>query len=197
MTRSLAFFAALLAPAVLLPLAQAQILSNSLPSCASTCTLLQQAQSSCETNPASAQSCFCQSALLTSINTSGTNICSPGCDAADWATIESWYKTFCAGGGTNAQGVVTASTTTTAAAANGQTIVPGTSTTAAATAAAATTAAGSPDVNQNQTGTEWYAPFFSLRRRVLCETNNCTGGTRTINGSSCCSFSSSHSPPLA
>jgi len=76
---------------------------NTLPACAQTCVALTQASQSCASNQASYQSCFCQSALLTSLKTSSTdNICSPQCGDADFATIASWYSGQCTTGAAGA-----------------------------------------------------------------------------------------------
>jgi hypothetical protein len=143
---SLAFLTLLLVQLLLLSPARSQLLGNNLPACAKSCAILEQAQGSCESNPSAAQSCFCQSALLTPIKNSNSNLCAPACSDADWGTIASWYKSTCANGGANPSptqaGGAEQSPTSAAAAA------------AATTAPAANSNQGS-GINQNQTGPEW------------------------------------------
>jgi len=90
--------------AAIVPLVNSQqvvLFPASLPSCISTCTTLEAAETGCvpPSAPVSStaiyESCFCQSALLTSLATSAANICPGICSDADYATIYSWYKGFC------------------------------------------------------------------------------------------------------
>lgn len=82
----------LLAPLIL---AQQALLPSTLPACAGSCAILQNAQTSCQSNPAAETSCFCQSALLSPLYAnSGAQLC-PTCTPADIQAIESWYQGFC------------------------------------------------------------------------------------------------------
>ena len=98
---------------------QITLIPSSLPPCAQTCPVLVQAQSACVppaalvSNPATYQSCFCQSAFLVSLrSTSNSNICAPQCPDGDFATIASWYKGMCGiSGGAPAATTLTTSTT--------------------------------------------------------------------------------------
>ena len=81
---------------------QATILPTTLPACATSCTLLQQAQTGCVppaapvSSQATYQSCFCQSGYLTPLaQSSNDNICSPECSAQDMSTIQTWFKGLC------------------------------------------------------------------------------------------------------
>ncbi|KAJ5447278.1 hypothetical protein N7445_002099 [Penicillium cf. griseofulvum] len=90
--------------------------SSKFPQCGLTCTTLTGAQTSCESGDASSwTSCFCQSALLTGLKSSGS-ICS-SCSAADQATLSTWYNNYCNSGGkdtsdTNADTGTTTKTST-------------------------------------------------------------------------------------
>ncbi|KAJ9488147.1 hypothetical protein VN97_g5139 [Penicillium thymicola] len=87
--------------------------SSTFPQCGLTCTTLTTAQTSCEAADASTwTSCFCESSLLTGLKTSGS-ICST-CNAADQATLSTWYNNYCNSGGKDTSN--TAATTTSAAA---------------------------------------------------------------------------------
>lgn len=81
------------------------LVANTLPSCAQTCAQLQNAQSSCTpaggapvSNQQTYQSCFCQSTLLSQLYSPQSIPFCTQCSAADMATIQSWYKSFCKGG---------------------------------------------------------------------------------------------------
>lgn len=86
--------------------------SSSFPQCGLSCSVLTSAQDSCTASADQSTwfSCFCQSALLTTLKTSGS-ICS-NCDASDQALVSTWYNNYCSSGGTDTG----ASTTTTSAA---------------------------------------------------------------------------------
>ncbi|KAJ5963957.1 uncharacterized protein N7479_003833 [Penicillium vulpinum] len=72
--------------------------SSTFPQCGLTCTVLTNAETSCEAADASTwTSCFCQSALLTGLKTSGS-VCST-CSAADQTTLSTWYNNYCNSGG--------------------------------------------------------------------------------------------------
>ena len=76
--------------------------SDSFPQCGVDCSLLQQAQDSCTAGPeASWTSCFCESAMLTSLKSSG-NICTSCTSTTDQSLLSTWYNNYCSsGGGTN------------------------------------------------------------------------------------------------
>lgn len=72
--------------------------SSTFPQCGFSCTMLTEAQSSCEAAGQSTWvSCFCQSALIPSLHSSGS-ICS-NCDAADQQLLSTWYNNYCKSGG--------------------------------------------------------------------------------------------------
>lgn len=83
-----------------------QLIPTNLPSCAQSCTVLQQGQTGCvpaggapQASQGIYQSCFCQSALLTQLySNTAVQLCS-NCDAGDMATIQNWYQTYCGKGG--------------------------------------------------------------------------------------------------
>ena len=102
------------------------LLSGSLPACAPACPLLQQAATGCvppsapATDQKTYKSCFCQSALLTSLQQKpSVNICAPQCSDADFAAIDVWYRNVCPGGGGAAGGGQTTLVTSTSTAAGG------------------------------------------------------------------------------
>ncbi|KAL4929182.1 uncharacterized protein BDV17DRAFT_77085 [Aspergillus undulatus] len=80
--------------------------SDSFPSCGLNCPDLQQADDSC-TPPAAAVtnrqtyvSCFCQSSLLVSWQSSIDSICTGTCTSSqDRQTLQTWYSDFCQSGG--------------------------------------------------------------------------------------------------
>lgn len=75
--------------------------SSSFPQCGLSCSVLTSAQDSCTASADQSTwfSCFCQSALLTSLKTSGS-VCS-NCDASDQALVSTWYNNYCSSGGTD------------------------------------------------------------------------------------------------
>ncbi|MCJ1251069.1 hypothetical protein MMC30_008300, partial [Trapelia coarctata] len=114
----------LLSTSLTLTVAQSgSLLPSLLPACATTCVALQQAATGCVppaapvTNQDTYQSCFCQSALLTSLQQNpSANICAPQCSDADFATIDVWYRQVCPAGGGGGGGQTTMVTITTTAA---------------------------------------------------------------------------------
>jgi hypothetical protein len=95
--------------------------SSTFPACALQCTTLQQAQTGCVppaapvTDQAIYVSCFCQSALLTTLHTSADSVCNTQCTStSDRQLLTTWYQNYCSSGGKDG-GEPT--TTTTAAAA--------------------------------------------------------------------------------
>ena len=133
----------------LAPIISAQavtLLASNLPACATQCTVLTQAESSCTpplapvTSNQIYESCFCQSALLTSLYSSAAvqGVC-PSCSAADMSTIQNWYQGVCPNAGKGAPNfgdLATAPTTSSTTANPGPTA----STATAAPHASATTA---------------------------------------------------------
>ena len=115
---------------LLAPIISAQtvnLLASNLPACATGCSVLDQAQGSCTpplapvTSDDIYESCFCQSALLTSLYASAAvqGVC-PSCSAADMLTIQKWYQGVCPNAGKGAPnfgnlatGPTTSSTATT------------------------------------------------------------------------------------
>ncbi|GAB1191852.1 hypothetical protein BDV32DRAFT_115757 [Aspergillus pseudonomiae] len=82
--------------------------SDSFPSCALSCSILQQAQTGCvpptaqKTDRSTYVSCFCQSSLITQLHNSADGTCSDTCtNADDRKKLQTWYSDFCASGGQN------------------------------------------------------------------------------------------------
>lgn len=75
--------------------------SSSFPACGLSCSTLTSAQDSCTASPDQASwfSCFCQSALLTSLKSTGS-VCA-NCGASDQALLSTWYNNYCNSGGTD------------------------------------------------------------------------------------------------
>ena len=133
---------------ILSPIISAQtvnLLASNLPACAAQCTVLTNAAGSCTpplapvTSDTIYESCFCQSALLTSFYSSAAvqGVC-PSCSATDMLTIQKWYQGVCPNAGKGAPNfgnLDTGPTTSSTVAAPG----PTTSTTTAAQHASATT----------------------------------------------------------
>ena len=137
------FFFSLLTP--IISAQTVSLLASNLPSCANSCTVLTQAESSCTpplapvTSNQIYESCFCQSALLTSLfsNAAVQGVC-PSCSAADMLTIQKWYQGVCPDAGKGAPNfgdLATGPTSSTTAATPG----PTTSTATTAPHASATT----------------------------------------------------------
>lgn len=134
---------------LLTPIISAQavtLLASNLPACAAQCTVLTNAQGSCTpplapvTSDSIYESCFCQSALLTSLYSSAAvqGVC-PSCSAADMLTIQKWYQGVCPNAGKGAPNfgnVATGPTTSSTAATPGPTTA--TATTAQKASATAT-----------------------------------------------------------
>ena len=101
-------FAALTSAQILIPTAP----SASFPACGLSCSLILQAQGSCTPPeaPVSSQaiyvSCFCQSTLLAPFYTTPDGVCDAYCPVeSDRQLLQSWYRGFCASGGTNNNGI--------------------------------------------------------------------------------------------
>lgn len=99
--------------------------SSTFPSCALSCTTLTSAQTGCVppaapvTDYTTYVSCFCQSALLTTLYTTPDDVCTDVCTAeSDRDLLQTWYKNFCASGGATTA-TATAASTATAATATG------------------------------------------------------------------------------
>ncbi|KAE8395167.1 hypothetical protein BDV23DRAFT_146273 [Aspergillus alliaceus] len=80
--------------------------SDSFPSCALSCPVLQQAQSACipPNAPGNGRStyvsCFCQSSLISQLHVSADGTCADTCtNPADRSTLKTWYSDFCSSGG--------------------------------------------------------------------------------------------------
>ncbi|OQN96637.1 hypothetical protein B0A48_17277 [Cryoendolithus antarcticus] len=134
--------------------------NSPLPSCASSCGILQQAATACGGLTASSQNiwvCFCQSTYLTTLYQSGEGTCADTCaTAAQRDTLRVWYKGECgtdkgfsehAGqgqGGGSGQGTTTVVMTSTSTSAGG----------AAATSGTGGTSGGSvtSGISQGQSG---------------------------------------------
>lgn len=133
---------------LLVPIISAQtvsLLASNLPTCATQCTVLTNAEGSCTpplapvTSDTIYESCFCQSALLTSFYSSAAvqGVC-PSCSAADMLTIQKWYQGVCPNAGKGAPNfgnLATNPTSTTTATTSG----PTTATSTTAHSASATT----------------------------------------------------------
>ena len=157
-------YASLLLSILALTYAQTTILSPTLPACASTCPVLIQAQSGCVppaapvTNQATYQSCFCQSAYLTSLKSSNNNICAPQCSDSDFAAIDTWYKGLCGGNAAAGQATTIATLTPT------PTTTLATTTTAAVRPTTSAPQVGAGDIgidpgdNPSKSGAAWYIP---------------------------------------
>ncbi|KAF7719078.1 Uncharacterized protein PECH_000262 [Penicillium ucsense] len=92
-----ALYASATAAANILPAAA----SASFPECGLSCTPLTQAQASCESGAqATWVSCFCQSALLPTLKTSGS-LCTSCTAPADQALLSTWYNAYCNSNGQN------------------------------------------------------------------------------------------------
>lgn len=92
----------LLAAAASSALAQSVIDYTKIPECARQCAVLDQAEKGCvppaaqPADQATYQSCFCQSAFLTPLHSTGQQ-CEPGCAQEDAVKISQYYKDLCAG----------------------------------------------------------------------------------------------------
>lgn len=80
-------------------LASAQLLAQGLPTCAQSCTLLNQAAQACGGTASANQAiwaCFCQSGYLTSLYDSPSGICDAFCtDPSQNQQVMSWYQGNC------------------------------------------------------------------------------------------------------
>lgn len=79
------------------------LISSTLPACVQQCPILQEAQAGCippaalVTDQSTYQSCFCQSAFLTSLAANPSSIC-PTCPPVDLTTLQTWFTGFCTAG---------------------------------------------------------------------------------------------------
>ena len=134
-----------------LPVVSAQQLlqygNGQLPTCATGCTLLNQAQAACvppaapNTNQATYQSCFCQSAYLRTFYQSPNGVCDAECGQSDLVQIQKWYTGLCKNG---AAATIAPSSSTSA---------PASSSTSPVATASPTTTVGLPQDTQNKS---WY-----------------------------------------
>ncbi|OCK80872.1 hypothetical protein K432DRAFT_404336 [Lepidopterella palustris CBS 459.81] len=136
--------------------AQSVIDYSKLPACAKSCSVLQQAEGGCVppaalvSNQATYQSCFCQSAFLTSLKTS-PSLCEPACSADDATAIESYYVSLC-----NGPVVEPATTTQTTATTTATTAA--TTTTTGTNTATGTAVAGNKGVSDaNSSNNSWFS----------------------------------------
>jgi hypothetical protein len=141
----------LLASAAVSAVAQTVIDYTKLPECAHTCAILDQAEKNCVppaapvTEQGIYQSCFCLSALLTPLKTSGS-LCQQACTSQDDATKISQYYIALCNGPVVQPAAPSTSTSTTATA---------TATTSTATGTATAGAAGAKGVQQAK-DQSWY-----------------------------------------
>jgi hypothetical protein len=116
--------AAVLLLAAASALAESVIDYNKIPGCARQCTVLDQAEKGCvppaapSSNQATYQSCFCQSALLSPLRSSGSQ-CQPACSQEDATKISQYYTGLCNGPVVNPPSQTTGTTTGTATATAG------------------------------------------------------------------------------
>ena len=95
--------------------------ASALPPCALQCPLLITANSGCVppaavvTNQGTYQSCFCQSAFLTTLYSSAIGLCDGVCQAGDTAKIQQWYIGLCRNGQVVTPGGSNGAVTTTVA----------------------------------------------------------------------------------
>lgn len=146
---------------LLAPTIAQSLIPSTWPSCAQQCTMLQQAVTSCESNPTAAQSCFCESALLSQLyEPQAVQLCSQ-CSAADMLTIQNGYKSTCKAEGAPAAANVDIAASPSTTATSSATSKTSTSATNAATA-------GSAIGNQQDTSSTnppsgpWYVPTLSM-----------------------------------
>lgn len=119
-------------------LASAQLLAQGLPTCAQSCTTLNQAAQACNGVASADQNtwaCFCQSGYLKSLYSSPSGICDAFCtDASQNQQVMTWYQTNCGSDNGASEHADNGS--------GGQTTVVITSTSTSANPAAPTTATG-------------------------------------------------------
>ncbi|RHZ72396.1 hypothetical protein CDV55_108454 [Aspergillus turcosus] len=105
--------------------------SATFPACALSCSTLQNAAGSCLASPVDTHavhvSCFCQSALLSSLKTSPNGPCDSSCtNPSDRQLLQTWYINYCNSGGatTTTTAAAAAATTTSASGSNAQATQP-------------------------------------------------------------------------
>lgn len=146
----LSLYASTSAAANILPSAA----SSSFPQCGLSCTALTQAQSSCEAAAESTWvSCFCQSALLTTLKTSGS-LCSSCTSSSDQSLLSTWYNDYCNSNGKDTGSTSTTTDTTTATATNS-------ASTGTATAVQSTSNTSAADQNKS-----WYVSDLPLHFKL-------------------------------
>lgn len=116
--------------------------SSTFPECGVTCPILLQAQDACVppqaavTTDSTYISCFCQSAYLTGLKSSGA-ICTTCTSSSDQQLLETWYNGYCAGGYTSTlTNTATATTTSSSTTSTGATTTTASSSTSTSTGSA-------------------------------------------------------------
>lgn len=142
--------------------AQTVIDYSKVPDCARQCTVLGQAETGCVpsggapvTDQNTYQSCFCQSALLTTLKTSGA-LCQSVCSPDDATKISQFYVSLCNGPVQPAPAATTTVATTT----------PSTATTSTQTGGTTNGATAGNNV-VSSTKKSWYANLNSLRSQSI------------------------------
>ncbi|KAF2280788.1 uncharacterized protein EI97DRAFT_428892 [Westerdykella ornata] len=120
---------------------------SKVPECARQCTILDQAEKNCVppaapvTDQATYQSCFCLSALLTPLHSSGS-LCEQFCGADNAAKISQYYTSLCNGPVVQPPNPMTTTVTT--------------ATTSTGTSTATAGAAGAKPVSSKSNGQTWW-----------------------------------------
>jgi hypothetical protein len=141
--------------------------SSSFPACGLTCQQLLEAQSACV--PPQAQvsntntyiSCFCQSSLITGLQSSAAVLCPTCTSASDQQLLSEWYKNYCAGGFSSTLTTTATSTSSTASASTGTTT--GTTKTGPSTATATGTSSPSNKGSSSSTSSgskSWFSTHW-------------------------------------
>ena len=173
------------------------LLPSNLPACAQQCTILTQAQGSCTpplapvTTDTIYESCFCQSALLTSLySNTNAQLCT-SCSSTDMATIQQWYQGVCPDNGRGAPNFGTLATgPTTTSVATGPT-----TTSSVTTANSGTSNQQDPTTSTNPAPEgSWYITLPPPTTSVLYMLIVLIGYQPIGAGSSCSSSSFSVSP---
>jgi len=149
-------------------LVAAQVLVNGnsqLPSCATGCTLLQQAAQACGGVSAADQaiwSCFCQSGYLKTLYTSPDGICDSSCtSASDQQQVMTWYKSNCGTDDGASEHAGSGSTSTSTSAGAGATTA-----TSGGASSPSTTASGgvTSSANNLTSGERWWHDHYVWTR---------------------------------
>lgn len=135
--------------------------SSTFPECGLTCTALENAQDACVppeaavTNEQTYISCFCQSAYITSLKSSGT-VCTSCTSASDQELLVSWYNGYCDGGYTSTLTATTAAATTSST--SSATTTDAATTTAATATSTSTSSADSSGSTKGNSG--WFSTHW-------------------------------------